>query len=108
MTEADRKRANSLLVTLLLNGGAGQARQLRDELEQVHGVVVTLLPTGGAGQARQLRDELEQVHGVVVTLDRVRQDLNNLHDLGLIQKVNDTVALTQEGRETAQGTRKLP
>lgn len=82
MTEADRKRANSLLVTLLLNGGAGQARQLRDELEQVH--------------------------GVVVTLDRVRQDLNNLHDLGLIQKVGDTVALTQEGRETAQGTRKLP
>jgi ribosomal protein S19E (S16A) len=82
MTESDRKRATSLLVTILF--------------------------AGGAGQARQLRDELEQVHGVVVTLDRVRQDLNNLNDLGLVQKINDTVALTQEGRETAQGTRKLP
>lgn len=82
MTEADKKRANSLLVTLHF--------------------------AGGAGQARGLRDELESVHGIAVTLDRVRMDLAWLSDVGLLQRVNDTVALTQEGREVACGLRKLP
>lgn len=82
MTDADKKRANSLLVTLLF--------------------------AGGAGQARQLRDELETVHGIVATLDRVRADCAWLADVGLIQKINDTVALTEEGRDVAQGRRKLP
>ncbi len=82
MTEADKKRANSLLVTLLF--------------------------AGGAGQARQLRDELETVHGIVATLDRVRADCAWLADVGLVQKINDTVALTEEGRDVAQGRRHLP
>jgi hypothetical protein len=82
MTDADKKRANSLLVTLLF--------------------------AGGAGQARQLRDELETVHGIVATLDRVRADCAWLADVGLVQKINDTVALTEEGRDVAQGRRKLP
>lgn len=82
MTEHDKKRANSLLVTLLF--------------------------AGGAGQARQLRDELESVHGVVATLDRVRADLAWLADVGLVQKINDTVALSEEGRDVAQGRRALP
>lgn len=82
MTEADKKRANSLLVTLLF--------------------------AGGAGQARQLRDELETVHGIVATLDRVRADCAWLADVGLVQKINDTVALTEEGRDVAQGRRQLP
>lgn len=82
MTEIDKKRANSLLVTLLF--------------------------AGGASQARLLREELENVHGVVATLDRVRADLAWLADVGLVQKVNDTVALTEEGRDVAQGRRMLP
>lgn len=82
MTPEDKKRANSLLVTLLF--------------------------AGGAGQARSLRDELESVHGVVATLDRVRADLAWLADVGLVQRINDTVALTEEGRDVAQGRRALP
>lgn len=82
MTDADKKRANSLLVTLLF--------------------------AGGSGQARPLRDELESVHGVVATLDRVRADLAWLADVGLVQKINDTVALTEEGRDVANGRRSLP
>lgn len=82
MTESDKKRANSLLVSLLF--------------------------AGGAGQARQLRADLERVHGLAVTLDRVRQDLAWLADVGLVQRLNDTVALTEEGRETAGGLRPLP
>ncbi len=82
MTDTDKKRANSLLVTLLFSGGAGQARALRDELESVH--------------------------GVVATLDRVRADLAWLADVGLLQKIEDTVALTEEGRDVANGRRRLP
>lgn len=82
MTGNDKKRCNSLLVTLLF--------------------------AGGAGQARVLRDELETVHGVVATLDRVRADLAWLADVGLVQKINDTVALTEEGRDVASGRRTLP
>ncbi len=82
MTEPDKKRAHSLLVSLLF--------------------------AGGAGQARALRDELESVHGVVATLDRVRADLAWLSDVGMLQKIKDTVALTEEGRDVAQGRRALP
>lgn len=82
MTEVDKRRANSLLVTLLF--------------------------AGGVGQARQLRGDLETVHGIVVTLDRVRADLAWLADVGLVQRIGDTVSLTQEGRETATGARSLP
>jgi len=82
MNDADRRRISSLLASLFF--------------------------AGGCGQARALREDLEAVHGVVATLDRVRQDLNALHDLGLVKKEGDVVALTQEGRETAQGARRLP
>ena len=82
MTPEDKKRANSLLVSLLF--------------------------AGGASQARTLRTDLESVHGIAVTLDRVRQDLAWLADVGLVQRIHDTVALTEEGRETAGGLRKLP
>lgn len=82
MSPSDKKRANSLLVTLLF--------------------------AGGSGQARGLREDLEQVHGVAATLDRVRADLAWLADVGLVQRSGDTVALTQEGRETASGLRALP
>jgi hypothetical protein len=82
MTDADKKRARSMLVSLMF--------------------------AGGSGQARGLRTELETVHGIAVTLDRVRADLSWLADVGLIQRINDTVALTEEGRETATGLRALP
>lgn len=82
MRPEDKKRARSLLVTLHFNGGSGQARALRDDLEVVH--------------------------GLAVTLDRVRADLSWLADVGLVQRYEDTVVLTQEGRETATGLRELP
>lgn len=81
MNEPDKKRAVSLLVSLLF--------------------------AGGSGQARALRDELETVHGVVSTIDRVRADLSWLADVGMVQRINDTVALTEEGRDVAQGRRRL-
>ncbi len=82
MTENDKKRANALLVSLLF--------------------------AGGASQARTLQTELEAVHGIAATLDRVRADLAWLADVGLLNRINDTVALTEEGRETAKGLRALP
>lgn len=82
MTPTDKKRANSLLVTISFGGGTGQARALRGELESVH--------------------------GIAVTLDRVRADLAWLADVGLVLRQGDTVVLTQEGREVADGTRELP
>lgn len=82
MTENDKKRANSLLVTLYF--------------------------AGGTGQARKLREELESVHGVLATLDRVRMDLCWLADVGLLLRTGDTVMLTEEGREVATGRRELP
>ena len=82
MSPEDKKRANSLLVTLHFGGGSGQARGLREELETTH--------------------------GIAVTLDRVRADLAWLTDVGLVQRFEDTVVLTQEGRETATGLRRLP
>lgn len=82
MTPLDKKRASSLLVSLLF--------------------------AGGSSQARTLQGELETVHGVVATLDRVRADLVWLADTGLVQKINDTVALTEDGRDVAQGRREMP
>ncbi len=82
MTHDDKKRANSLLVTLLFYGGNGQVRNLRRDLEAVH--------------------------GISVTLDRVRADVTWLTDIGYVRSINDTVALTEEGREAAQGLRELP
>ena len=82
MTEQDKKRATSLLVSLLF--------------------------AGGCAQARALRAELEHVHGVVATLDRVRADLAWLANVGMLQQNHDTVALTEEGRDVAQGRRTLP
>lgn len=82
MTETDKKRANSLLVTLHF--------------------------CGGNGQARKLREDLETVHGVPATLDRVRMDLRWLADVGLLLRTGDTVMLTEEGREVATGLRELP
>lgn len=82
MTPNDKKRASSLLVSLLF--------------------------AGGVSQARTLRDELESVHGLVATLDRVRADLAWLADVGLVQRINDTAALTEEGRDVAQARREMP
>jgi len=82
MTPIDKRRANSLLVSIHFDGGVSQARDLRDALANVH--------------------------GIVVTLDRVRADLAWLADIGLVQRRDDTVALTEEGRETATGARNLP
>jgi hypothetical protein len=79
-----------------------------DDKKRANSLLVTLLFAGGAGQARALRDELESVHGVVATLDRVRADLAWLADVGLVQRIDDTVALTEEGRDVASGRRRLP
>lgn len=82
MTETDKKRCNSLVAQLFF--------------------------VGGASSARVLRDELEAVHGISVTLDRVRSDITWLADIGLVVREGDIVALTEDGREVANGRRKLP
>lgn len=81
MAEDDKKRRNSLLCTLAFQGGNGIARELRNDLENVH--------------------------GVAVTLDKVRADLRILADIGGLQLNGDMVQITAEGREHAQGLREL-
>lgn len=81
MNDQDRKRRNSLLATLAF--------------------------AGGNSVARELREELESVHGVAVTLDKVRADLRVLRDVGAVQLNGDMVQITAEGREHAQLLREL-
>lgn len=81
MTDADRKRRNSLLASLAF--------------------------AGGASVARELRDELESVHNVAVTLDRVRADLRVLADIGALRVDGDRAMLTAEGREHVDRLREL-
>lgn len=81
MSEEDRKRRNSLLATLAF--------------------------AGGNSVARELRGELEEVHGIAVTLDKVRADLRVLQDVGAVRLNGDMVQITAEGREHAQLLREL-
>lgn len=81
MTEQDKKRRNSLLCTLAF--------------------------AGGNSVARELRNELESVHGVAVTLDKVRADLRVLADVGAVSLNGDMVQITAEGREHARMLREL-
>lgn len=81
MTEQDKKRRNSLLCTLAFQGGNGVARELRNDLEAVH--------------------------GCAVTLDKVRADLRVLADIGAVNLNDDLVQITAEGREHAQLLREL-
>lgn len=81
MDAQDRKRRNSLLCTLAF--------------------------AGGNSVARELRAELESVHGVAATLDKVRADLRVLADVGAVQLNGDMVQITAEGREHAELLREL-
>lgn len=81
MIDADKRRRNSLLVSLAFEGGS--------------------LP------ARLLRDALESVHNIPVTLDRVRADLRVLADVGAVSVAGDLAMLTAEGREHVQRLREL-
>ena len=81
MNEDDKRRRNSLLATLAF--------------------------AGGNSVARELRNELEEVHGVAVTLDKVRADLRVLADVGALQLNGDLVQITAEGREHASHLREL-
>jgi hypothetical protein len=81
MEEKDRMRRNSLLCTLAF--------------------------AGGNSVARELRSELESVHGIAVTLDKVRADLRVLADVGAIRLNSDMVQITTEGREHAERLREL-
>lgn len=81
MTEQDRRRRNSLLATLAF--------------------------AGGNSVARELRSELEAVHGIAVTLDKVRADLRVLQDVGAVRLADDLVQITAEGREHVQQLRAL-
>lgn len=82
MIEIDKKRCNSLLATLAF---AGQS------------------------VARELRNELESVHGVAATLDRVTADLRRLADLGAVRfdPAAGIAQITVEGREHVQRLREL-
>lgn len=81
MIDDDKKRRNSLLCTLAFQGGNGVARELRNELERVH--------------------------GIAVTLDKLRADLRVLADVGAVKLNGDMVQITAEGREHAQQLREL-
>jgi hypothetical protein len=81
MTDADKKRRNSLLASLAFENGTAPARLLRQQLEDVH--------------------------NIAVTLDRVRADLRVLADVGAVQLDVDMVMLTAEGREHVQRLREL-
>ncbi len=81
MTEADKKRRNSLLASLAFEAGTAPARLLRQQLEDIH--------------------------NLAVTLDRVRADLRVLADVGAVQLDGDMVMLTAEGREHVQRLREL-
>ncbi|MER2539344.1 MAG: hypothetical protein ABTQ26_08895 [Azonexus sp.] len=81
MIEQDKFRRNSLLCTLNYQGG--------------HSV------------ARELRNDLESVHGIAITLDKVRADLRVLADIGALRLNDDMVQITAEGREHAQRLREL-
>ncbi len=82
MTEADRRRRNSLLATLAF---AGQA------------------------PARELRNELETVHNIAVTLDRVDSDLRALAEIGAVRYDSQLrlAQITAEGREHTLQLRAL-
>lgn len=84
MTEADKRRASSLLATLLFKNGTSNPRELRKDLESVH--------------------------GIVATLDRVRADLAWLEDVGLIEydRQNEIAMLNEEGRDVVAGRRRMP
>ena len=81
MNADNKKRRNSLLCTLAFNGGNGVARELRNDLENIH--------------------------GVACTLDKVRADLRVLQDVGAVNMSGDMVQITAEGREHAQQLREL-
>ena len=81
MKEEDKKRRNSLLCTIAFNGGNGVTRELRNDLENIH--------------------------GVACTLDKVRADLRVLADVGAVKLNGDLVQITAEGREHAQQLREL-
>lgn len=81
MTDADKKRRNSLLASLAF--------------------------ASGSSVARELRDELESVHNIPATLDRVRADLRVLADIGAVRLDGDRVLLTAEGREHVDRLREL-
>jgi len=84
MTENDKRRATSLLATLLFRNGTCNARDLRKDMEQVH--------------------------GIVATLDRVRADLAWLDDVGLVEFSPDIdiAMLNEEGRDVVAGRRRMP
>lgn len=84
MTEQDKRRATSLLASLLFRNGTCNARDLRKDMEQMH--------------------------GIVATLDRVRADLAWLDDVGLVEFKSDIdiAMLNEEGRDVVAGRRKMP
>jgi len=82
MTDDDKKRRNSVLATVNWNGQIS---------------------------ARELRNELESVHGVAVTLDRLRADLRYLADIGALRfdAQAGVAQITVEGREHVGQLREM-
>ena len=72
-------------------------------------VLSTLLfATGQTATARDLRDTVENVHGITATVDRIRSDLAWLQDIGMVRLAGDAATITEEGREVVTGRRDLP
>lgn len=83
MTPIERRRRNSILAALAVT-------------------------EGGAMQARALRDDLEVIHNIAVTADVIRVDLIWLRDTGYIQLVDDLARITEAGRDVVLQRSALP
>ncbi|GHU10875.1 hypothetical protein FACS1894185_3150 [Betaproteobacteria bacterium] len=82
-------------------------------VEQNRRQAILALLTFAAAQtmsARELRTELENVHGQVVTVDRVRSDLIWMADVGVVRVLQggDAASITERGKEIVLGRAALP
>ncbi|MDR0701304.1 MAG: hypothetical protein LBF61_02675 [Azoarcus sp.] len=71
-------------------------------------LAVLFFADGQTLRARQLREEIEEVHGLIATVDRIRADLLWLAEVGMISLRDDTAQLTERGREVVAGRAVLP
>jgi hypothetical protein len=71
-------------------------------------LAVLFFADGQTLRARQLREQIEEVHGFIATVDRVRADLLWLAEIGMLSLRDDTAQLTERGREVVSGRAALP
>ena len=81
MTEAEKRRRSALLATLSF-----------DQIATV----------------RNLRDNLDTVHGILASSDLIRADLGWLQEMGLARFDGEAAQCTERGMDVARGRAKFP